>query len=78
MSIHVEGFYLDFESRYWLALEAVTMRYEEREEFISDDDLLDIAIDWTPGWHYGLDDLPEKIVRERDALLEALYAAISD
>ena len=69
---------LPFDDRYWLALEAVTMRYEERDEFISDDDLLDIAIAWTPGWDYDLDDIPEEVVAARDSLLEALYAAISD
>lgn len=38
---------LPYEDRFILAHTALVMRYEQRDRFLSDDDVLDIANDWT-------------------------------
>lgn len=63
------------------AVARAATRYAERDGFISDDDLLDIANDLTPGFEYPEDDydaeIPAEIVAARDELLEALYVALT-
>lgn len=62
------------------AINRAQLRYAERDGFISDDDLLDIANDLTPGFEYPEDDdaeIPAEIYAARDELLEALYAALA-
>ena len=51
----------DFTSRLALALEALTLRCEQRDNFLSDDDVLDAADDWSTD------------PTDRDLMVEALF-----
>jgi hypothetical protein len=39
--------FLPYEARLIFAVEAVAKRFEDRDGFLSDDDIVDIAEDWT-------------------------------
>lgn len=47
MDVSREAVALPFPERVWMGIEALRMRYEARDGFLSDDDVLDAADAWT-------------------------------
>lgn len=74
----MEGRTLPFDVRFGLAYEAVRLTYERRDQYLSDDDLLDAADAWTIDAPYADDEDPSDRDRpDYDALVAALFAAVS-
>lgn len=65
---------LDFADRLLLALEGARLQYERRDGFISDDDLLDLADEWTTDTNETY--LPEYRA-DYSALVDALFESLT-
>lgn len=68
----------DFTDRLALAYEAAVIRWEERDGFLPDSDLLDIADRFTTDAPCGDDDPADRVRADRDALIESLYALLTE
>ena len=70
----IELLRLDFETRLTLALDEVRLTFERRANYLSDDDLLDAADNWTTDAPYGDEDIA--IREDYDRLVEALFETV--
>jgi hypothetical protein len=66
---------MDFADRLLLALEEVNLTFERRDSYLSDDDLLDAADNWTTDGNVTW--FPENR-DDYSALVDALFAAVTE
>lgn len=68
---------LSFEERFLLAMDRCAMVYEERDGFLSDDNVIDITDEFTTDLHPSVDDDWDRETPDRDRLAAALFAALT-
>lgn len=67
--------YLDFDTRALFVITTLEMRYEERDGFISDDDVLDACQAWTLTPYCNEEDADDSDYRN---LCEEIFDCLSD
>lgn len=67
---------LSFDERLELAHSSLVLTYERRDNFLSDDDVLDAADEWTTSEPYGDDDESDPNRDDYESLRDALFARL--